>query len=586
MSTVFEIATEEIRKFIRADRVGIFKFYPESNFDDGEFVAESVADGFSSAMEVHIHDHCFGENYAAAYAQGRMQVVNDIDNAGLTDCHRDILAQFQVRANLVIPLLCGRDLWGLLCIHQCAHTRQWQEHEVNLIQEIASQLAIAIQQASLYEQSQQEIAERKQAQQQLTETNLQLARATRLKDEFLANMSHELRTPLNSILGLSESLKDVILGSLNEKQLKAIATIESSGEHLLSLINDILDLSKISSGMMTLDIASVSVRDLCNTSLSFVKQQAFQKSIQINSNIPAHIHNITINIDERRIKQVLINLLTNAVKFTPNQGKVNLLVAIGSGNTWQGEAIIPQQLKALNSPMLLFQVLDTGIGISANDLQILFQPFVQVDSALNRKYEGTGLGLALVKQIVEMHSGQVMVESEVGKGSRFTVALPYDMPQSSALFAPIDTTLQPQGINYENASDHAPENEPEKAIAPLILLAEDNEANIQTFSAYLIAINYRVIVARNGEEAVAMAKANSPDIILMDIQMPIMDGFEAIKEIRLEPNLINTPIIAITALAMEGDQNRCLEAGANEYLSKPVKLRQLATKIAKLLATP
>jgi signal transduction histidine kinase len=586
LSTVFEIATEEIRKFIRADRVGIFKFYPESNFDDGEFVAESVADGFSSAMEVHIHDHCFGENYAAAYAQGRMQVVNDIDNAGLTDCHRDILAQFQVRANLVIPLLCGRDLWGLLCIHQCAHTRQWQEHEVNLIQEIASQLAIAIQQASLYEQSQQEIAERKQAQQQLTETNLQLARATRLKDEFLANMSHELRTPLNSILGLSESLKDVILGSLNEKQLKAIATIESSGEHLLSLINDILDLSKISSGMMTLDIASVSVRDLCNTSLSFVKQQAFQKSIQINSNIPAHIHNITINIDERRIKQVLINLLTNAVKFTPNQGKVNLLVAIGSGNTWQGEAIIPQQLKALNSPMLLFQVLDTGIGISANDLQILFQPFVQVDSALNRKYEGTGLGLALVKQIVEMHSGQVMVESEVGKGSRFTVALPYDMPQSSALFAPIDTTLQPQGINYENASDHAPENEPEKAIAPLILLAEDNEANIQTFSAYLIAINYRVIVARNGEEAVAMAKANSPDIILMDIQMPIMDGFEAIKEIRLEPNLINTPIIAITALAMEGDQNRCLEAGANEYLSKPVKLRQLATKIAKLLATP
>jgi signal transduction histidine kinase len=586
LSTVFEIATEEIRKFIRADRVGIFKFYPESNFDDGEFVAESVADGFSSAMEVHIHDHCFGENYAAAYAQGRMQVVNDIDNAGLTDCHRDILAQFQVRANLVIPLLCGRDLWGLLCIHQCAHTRQWQEHEVNLIQEIASQLAIAIQQASLYEQSQQEIAERKQAQQQLTETNLQLARATTLKDEFLANMSHELRTPLNSILGLSESLKDVILGSLNEKQLKAIATIESSGEHLLSLINDILDLSKISSGMMTLDIASVSVRDLCNTSLSFVKQQAFQKSIQINSNIPAHIHNITINIDERRIKQVLINLLTNAVKFTPNQGKVNLLVAIGSGNTWQGEAIIPQQLKALNSPMLLFQVLDTGIGISANDLQILFQPFVQVDSALNRKYEGTGLGLALVKQIVEMHSGQVMVESEVGKGSRFTVALPYDMPQSSALFAPIDTTLQPQGINYENASDHAPENEPEKAIAPLILLAEDNEANIQTFSAYLIAINYRVIVARNGEEAVAMAKANSPDIILMDIQMPIMDGFEAIKEIRLEPNLINTPIIAITALAMEGDQNRCLEAGANEYLSKPVKLRQLATKIAKLLATP
>ncbi|MEI6332856.1 MAG: PAS domain S-box protein, partial [Pseudanabaena sp. ELA645] len=186
LSIIFDTACQEIQQLLQCDRVGIFKFYPESNFNDGEFVAESVVDGFSSAKEVPIHDHCFGENYAPAYAQGRMQVVNDIDNAGLTDCHRDILAQFQVRANLVIPLLCGNNLWGLLCIHQCAHTREWHEHEINLIQEIGIQLAIAIQQANLFEQSQQEIAERKQAQQELTETNQQLARATRLKDEFLA----------------------------------------------------------------------------------------------------------------------------------------------------------------------------------------------------------------------------------------------------------------------------------------------------------------------------------------------------------------------------------------------------------------
>ena len=415
-----------------------------------------------------------------------------------------------------------------------------------------------------------DISDRKQSESQLKLANQELLRATKLKDEFLATMSHELRTPLNSILGLSESLKDEILGSINDKQLKALSIVESSGEHLLSLINDILDLSKISTGMMTLDMASVQVQNLCDISLLFVKQQAFNKRIQIHSNIPAHINNI--NIDERRIKQVLINLLTNAVKFTPNEGKVNLFVAIGSGDTWQGEAKIPQRIKTINSPTILFQVVDTGIGINSRDLKILFQPFVQVDSALNRQYEGTGLGLALVKQIVELHGGQVMVDSEVGHGSSFTVALPYEMSQSNAIASTPTSTIS-------SSPDIIPDN------APLILLAEDNEANIETFSSYLTAINYRVIIARNGLEAIAQAKENLPDIILMDIQMPIMDGLEATKQIRLDPNLINTPIIALTALAMEGDQERCLAAGVNEYLVKPVKMRQLNLLIQKVLGS-
>ena len=413
-----------------------------------------------------------------------------------------------------------------------------------------------------------DISDRKQAEAQLKHVNVELLRATKLKDEFLANMSHELRTPLNAILGLSESLQDNIFGLLNEQQLRSIGTINSSGQHLLSLINDILDLSKISSGMMALDIESVSVHNLCDSSLIFVKQQAFQKSVQLNCNIPPRIN--YINIDERRIKQVLINLLTNAVKFTPNGGNISLLVAVGSGNTWQGEAKIPQRIQTMNSPMLLFQIVDTGIGIDSNDLKRLFQPFVQVDSALNRQYEGTGLGLSLVKQIVELHGGQVMAESEVGQGSCFTVALPYEISQSNAIASvPTSTTASLLDVNPDNA--------------PLILLAEDNEANIQTFSSYLTAINYRVILARNGEEAVAQAEANLPDIILMDIQMPIMDGLEATKQIRLDPNLISTPIIALTALAMEGDRDRCLEAGMNGYISKPINLKQLAKQIAEIL---
>ena len=381
-------------------------------------------------------------------------------------------------------------------------------------------------------------------------------------------MSHELRTPLNSILGLSNALGEQVLGSLNERQTKAIGTVESSGEHLLSLINDILDLSKISSGMMELNTESVSVKNLCDSSLVFVKQQAFQKQVQLNSNIPKNINNI--NVEERRIRQVLINLLTNAVKFTPSQGQVNLLVAVGRGDTWQGEATIPHRFKVMDSPMIVFQIVDTGIGIAPNDLQRLFQPFVQVSSNLNRQYEGTGLGLALVKQIVELHGGMVMAESEVGKGSSFSVALPYDISQSSAPESTtVSTTLPPVVID----PDHA----------PLILLAEDNEANIHTFTSYLTAINYRIVVARNGREAVAKAKSDNPDIILMDIQMPDMDGLEAIALIRADETTAAIPIIALTALAMEGDRERCLAAGANEYIAKPIKFRQLNMAIQRIL---
>jgi len=564
LAIIFDTACQEIQQLLQCDRVGIFKFYPESNFDDGEFVAESVVDGFSSAMEVHIHDHCFGEDYAAAYAQGRMQVVNDIDNAGLTDCHRDILAQFQVRANLVIPLLCGNNLWGLMCIHQCAHTRQWQEHEINLIQQIANQLAISIQQASLYEQSQQEIAERKQAQQQLTETNQQLARATRLKDEFLANMSHELRTPLNSILGMNEALQDEVFGKINERQLKSLRTIESSSTHLLALINDILDVAKIESGEVMLELTAIDIDSLCKSSMAFIKQQALTKRIQLIHRIPKYLPEIML--DERRIRQVLINLLNNAVKFTLEGGTITLEVS-----QVQLESS-PTNLTPLN--YIKIAVIDTGIGISAENIQKLFQPFIQIDSALNRKHDGTGLGLALVKRLIEIHGGNVELTSEVGVGSCFAINLPINIGSHA-----IDTQT---GQDF-SGQPQIGQSQTEGLVSPLILLAEDNAANIATFTSYLEAKGYRILLATDGQQAIDLAKAEHPDLILMDIQMPVMDGMEAIKLIRLDPNLADIPIIALTALAMEGDREKCLEAGANEYLTKPIKLKALADTIQAIL---
>ncbi len=413
------------------------------------------------------------------------------------------------------------------------------------------------------------ISDRKQVEEQLLRTNQELIHATRLKDEFLANMSHELRTPLTAILGMSEVLHKQLLGSVNERQQKALGAISRGGRHLLELINDILDLSKISSGMMELDLNSVSVQNVCDSSLVYVKQQAFQKNIKIYSNITPTVSNIFV--DERRIRQVLINLLINAVKFTSNKGQVSLLVSVGCGEIWEGEAKVPSQFKEQNLPMILFQVKDTGIGIAPKDLRRLFQPFLQLDSGLNRQYEGTGLGLVMVKQIAELHFGQVAVESVLGEGSNFTVALPYQLAQPNLRSL---EPITPFSMPIAKSKD---------AIAPLILLAEDNEANIQTLMAYLSAYEYNVILAKNGVEAVKMAKDHYPDIILMDIQMPVMDGLEATRLIRSDKNLAKVPIIALTARAMQGDEERCIAAGASGYLSKPVELEQLMGMIGRFL---
>ncbi|WP_103667346.1 PAS domain S-box protein [Pseudanabaena sp. BC1403] len=394
---------------------------------------------------------------------------------------------------------------------------------------------------------------------ELQQTNEELICATRLKDEFLANMSHELRTPLNAILGMTEGLQEQVYGDLNERQLKALETVERSGSHLLELINDILDLAKIEAGQIELDCTPTSISHLCQSSLSFIRQHALQKGIQLEVKTPLNLPSLVV--DERRIRQVLINLLNNAVKFTPKGGRVNLEVAQLPPDVDTSDRSSLQYLR--------ISVIDTGIGISPENIKKLFQPFIQIDSALNRQYEGTGLGLALVKRIIELHNGRVGLTSELGVGSCFTVDLPHDFASDIVVRKQPETTLLLDApITNENDDQF-----------PLILLVEDNEANIITIVSYLEAKQYRVLLAKNGQDAIAIAKAHQPDIILMDIQMPVMDGIEAIRQIRLDPNLINIPIIAMTALAMSGDRDRCLEAGANDYLSKPLKLKQLVTMI-------
>jgi len=471
----------------------------------------------------------------------------------------------RTRSAIIVPLRLEGQVVGVVQVCSYGYDA-YTEHDLRFLEALALQVAVASNNALLYQQAQHEIAERQRAEAALEEerallarrveertaelsaANAELARAARLKDEFLASMSHELRTPLNAVLGLSEALQEQVYGPLNEKQLKSLHTIEESGRHLLALINDILDVSKIEAGKLELKIGPVSVEPVCQASLGLIKQTAHKKQIKMFFTFDSAV--TTIQVDDRRLKQILVNLLSNAVKFTPEGGAIGLEVV---GDTEQ--------------EVVHFIVWDMGIGIAPEDVARLFQSFVQLDSSLSRQHAGTGLGLALVRRLVELHGGGISLESKVGKGSRFTVSLPWPQLQAWEI-GRLGGRERKDAAGYFLTTSLPP--------SPItILLAEDNEDNINTVSDYLRAKGYRVIVAREGGEAIERAREERPDLILMDIQMPGMDGLEATRRIRADASLADIPVIALTALAMPGDRERCLAAGVNEYLSKPVNLKGL-----------
>lgn len=380
------------------------------------------------------------------------------------------------------------------------------------------------------------------------QANQELSHAARMKDEFLAAMSHELRTPLNTVLGMTEILREQFHGPLNEQQADMVVMVEESGRHLLALINDILDLSKIEAGKLELHPEEVAVRPLAEGCVRLLREQALRKRLALSVQVEPGLEILVA--DQRRLKQVLVNLLSNAVKFTPEEGRVMLEVR-----------------SVEHTREVCFTVSDTGIGISRPDIERIFQPFVQIDSRLARRYEGTGLGLALVRRMVEMHDGRVTVESEPGKGSRFHVFLPL----AGTRHSPAPGMTEPDPISV-----------PAPVAKMSLLLAEDHEANRRMLGDYLHSLGHQVTMATNGEEACQRAAEVEPDIILMDVQMPGMDGLEAIRRLRAEPRTADIPIVVLTALAMNGDRDRCLMSGANHYVSKPIVLSELAALLNRM----
>jgi GAF domain-containing protein/CBS domain-containing protein/ActR/RegA family two-component response regulator len=620
---ILATATVQVKDLMMVDRVSIFRVFPNGHL---QAVEEVVSPEYPSVIARNWENQYLSQEELEFYSDGQPHVVVDLQQDPWSLCLQAYMEEIHVQSKIVVPilLLSGNSdtdldvdtwaephLWGLLSIQSCSSQRHWQQSESKLLQQIADQLAIAIHQANLFEKLQQELTERQQAQsrllesnQQLAVSNQQLARATRLKDEFLASMSHELRTPLNAILGMSESLQDEVFGDLNERQHKSIATIEKSGKHLLALINDILDLSKIAANKFKLELTDVSIQSLCQNSILFIKELAHKRQIHLKIQVPEPLKHLNIRVDDLRFRQVLINLLSNAVKFTPEQGSITLDVRVlageieglvdggigGWGDRFVATTANPELIDrpSLAQPLrqIAFSIIDTGIGIAPENMDQLFESFVQIDSSLSRQYAGTGLGLSLVKRIVEMHQGHVSVQSEVNRGSCFTVSLPF-CPSPAIVVPPSSLPLV-----HPLATDVATETVVMKS-KTAILLVEDDEGTIETMTTYLDSRGYRLIVAENGQQAISLLKScadalmpnHCPDIILMDIQMPGMDGFEAIGHIRQIPKCAIVPIIALTALAMPDDCQKCLDAGADRYMSKPVRLSQLVATIESLLKT-
>ena len=394
--------------------------------------------------------------------------------------------------------------------------------------------------ATLEERVQERTAE-------LAESNATLAHALRVKDEFLSTMSHELRTPLTGVLGMADALQEQVYGPLNERQVKCMSTIERSGRHLLALINDVLDLSRVDSSRMELNPTELSVYTVCEHSIQMVREMALHKHQALRLEVsPSAMQMVG---DYRRIQQILVNLLGNAVKFTPEEGRIELDA--------EGDA---------GTRTITFSVRDTGIGIADADQPRLFQPFVQLDSGLAREYTGTGLGLALVRSLAEAHGGTAGVESVLGKGSRFYVTLPWETLAPTGEPAVVDGGARPRVATTTPAS---------------ILVADDDATNVEVVADYLDAHGYSVTTAEDGEAALRMCETVRPDVVLMDIHMPGMDGLEAMRRIRAhaDSGVAATRIIALTALAMANDRERCLAAGANDYLSKPMALTALVRAI-------
>jgi light-regulated signal transduction histidine kinase (bacteriophytochrome) len=405
LETIFQATATEVRQLLQADRVGMFRFYPESGWDDGEFVSEDVDPVFPSAIAQKIHDHCFGDQFAVHYQKGRIQVVADIYNHGLSDCHIQVLSQFQVRANLAVPLLQGENLWGLLCIHQCSAPREWQTIEIEFVSQIANHLGVALKHAELMAELQTEIVERQQAKQAVQTLNQGLQRAiiemkavNKELEAFSYSVSHDLRAPLRSIDGFSQALLEDCQDQLDDTGQDYLRRIRAATQRMGYLIDDLLNLSRITRSDMHMETVDLSLlaNNICTELHNSQPQRQVEFVIQTG---------LITSGDAHLLQVTLVNLLNNAWKFTSKHPTAKIELGM-----------IPSK----NSIPTYF-VRDDGAGFDMSYTGKLFAPFQRLHSV--QEFPGNGIGLATVQRIVHRHGGRIWAEASVDRGATFYFTL-------------------------------------------------------------------------------------------------------------------------------------------------------------------
>lgn len=408
----------------------------------------------------------------------------------------------------------------------------------------------------------QEVQERTALEVKLRDAKDKAEAANIAKSEFLANMSHEIRTPMNVVIGLANIL--AMSSPLTRAQKEFIHTLRLSADALLTLINDLLDISKIEARSLELERIPFKMTQVFGDITSMMAVKASEKGLDFVMD-DSLIKNRSYLGDPTRLRQIVINLCSNAIKFT-GQGSVEV-------------AVVSRSTSMPNIQKVIITVRDTGIGISKDKLETIFEKFVQADTSINREYGGTGLGLAITKTLVELMGGTIEVESSMGKGSTFTVSIPLPMSHTD-LEVPAASPSQSSTASEARASDEA---------RPRILLVEDYSPNVLVTRTILEDFGYDCDVAVNGQEAVEKTQGGAEEayaLALMDVQMPGMDGLEAtriIREREKRTGFAFLPIVGMTAHAMAGDRERCLAAGMNEYISKPFSPKELQSKIETLL---
>lgn len=566
IDTIFSATTQEVCQNLKCDRVVVYRFFEDWS---GEFVFESKTDEWLPLEQLTKNAKIWSDTYLQEHQGGRYRnheswAIRDIYAANLTDCHIEILESYQVRAFITVPVFVGDKLWGLLAAYQHSDKRDWETSELSLLNQVGNQLGVAVQQAELLEQ--------------LKKAKENADAANSAKGDFLAHMSHELRTPLNSILGFTQVLARE--QSLTPTQKEHLEIIGRSGEHLLTLLNDVLEMSKIEAGLIELNTNSFDLYNLLDNLKEMFLLKAKTKKLQLvfdfADDVPQYIQT-----DESKLRQVLINLVGNAIKFT-HRGRVILQVrnkTLFPQTTFlEGEQDIDSHIPLVDElearrdkieQCLCFEVIDTGAGIASEEINKLFEPFVQTETG-RRSQEGTGLGMPISKRFVQLMGGDIHVESIVGNGTVVKFEIKARMAKASDV-----TTSQ-----IKRRAIALTPNQPQYRI----LLADDKCESRHLMTNLLAPLGFEIREAENGQEAIEVWQTWQPHLIWMDMQMPIKDGYEATRAIRAAEST-DSPckIIALTASVFDKQRSVVLELGCDDFVSKPLREDLIFEKIAEHL---